>query len=141
MLYDIAMIDTDKIKPQIKKLAEKYGLDLVMLFGSQVTGKTHKESDFDFAFMADKYISPRETAEITFELTIELKIGKNIELVNMKNAPSLLLKQVAMKSILMYEKTPHLYNLFRIYAIKRYMEEKKFLKLKELSLNKFLQRV
>ena len=51
------MIDMDKIKPQIKELAEKYGLKLVMLFGSQASGKTHKESDVDFAFTADEYIS------------------------------------------------------------------------------------
>lgn len=141
MLYDVAMIDTDKIKPQIKELAEKYGLSLVLLFGSQVSGKTHKESDYDFAFAAGRYISPRETAEIIFDFTRELKLGNNIELVNLKNAPPFLMKQIAMNSLLMYEKEPHSYNLFKIYAIKRYMEEKKFLKLKELSLNKFLQTV
>lgn len=135
------MIDTDKIKPQIKELAEKYGLSLVVLFGSQVTGKTHKESDVDFAFTADRYISPRETAEIIFDFTRCLKIGADIELVNLKNASPLLLKQIAMNSILMYEKEPHAYNLFKIYAIKRYMEERKFLKLRDLSLNNFLQKV
>lgn len=141
MLYDIVMIDMDKIKPQIKKLAEKYGLSLVMLFGSQVSGKTHKESDFDFAFATEIYKSPRETAEMLFDFTRELRIGNNIELVNLKNASPFLLKQVAMNSILIYEQGPHLYNLFKIYAIKRHMEERKFLKLKELSLNKFLQKV
>lgn len=141
MLYDIVMIDTDKIKPQIKQLAEKYGLGLVMLFGSQVTGKTHKESDVDFAFTAGKYISPRQTAEILFDFTRCLKIGADIELVNLKNASPLLLKQIAMKSLLMYEKEPHSYNLFKIYALKRYMEERRFLKLRNLSLNKFLQKI
>ncbi|MBM2817824.1 MAG: Nucleotidyltransferase domain protein [Parcubacteria group bacterium] len=135
------MFDADKIKPQIKDLAEKHGLSLVMLFGSQVTGKTHKESDFDIAFTADKYISPRETAEILFDFTRDLKIGGDIELVNLKHASPLLLKQVAMNSILLYEKEPHLYNLFKIYALKRYMEERRFLKLRELSLNKFLQKI
>ena len=135
------MIDTDKIKPQIKKLAQKYGLSLVVLFGSQVTGRTHKESDVDFAFTADKYISPRETAEIIFDFTRCLKIGANIELVNLKNASPLLLKQIAMNSLLMHEKEPHAYNLFKIYAIKKYMEDSKLLKLRNLSLNKFLQKI
>lgn len=141
MLYDIVMIDTDKIKPQIKELSEKYGLKLVILFGSQVTGRTHKESDFDIAFTADKLMGLRETAEILFDFTKELKVGSNIELINLKNASPLLLKQIAMNSLIMYEKEPHLYNLFKIYAIKRYMEERKFLKFKDLSLNKFLQKV
>ena len=135
------MIDMDKIKPQIKELAEKYGLKLVMLFGSQASGKTHKESDVDFAFTADEYISSRETAEIIFDFTRCLKIGADIELVNLKNASPLLLKQIAMNSFLMYEKEPHGYNLFKIYALKRYMEERNFLKLRDLSLNKFLQRI
>lgn len=141
MLYDVVMIDIDKIKPQIKELAEKYGLSLVVLFGSQVAGKTHKESDVDFAFTADKYISPRETTEIIFDFTRGLKTGVNVELVNLKNASPLLLKQIAMRSLLMYEKEPHLYNLFKIYAIKRYIEERKFLKFRDLSLNKFLQKI
>ena len=135
------MIDAEKIKPEIKKLAQKYGLSLVVLFGSQVTGRTHKESDIDFAFMVDKHISPRETAEILFDFTRYLKIGANIELVNLKNSSPLLLKQIAMNSLLMYEKEPHSYNLFKIYALRRYMEERKFLKLRDLSLNKFLQKV
>lgn len=135
------MIDADKIKPQIKELAEKYSLGLVILFGSQVTGKTHKESDVDFAFTADRYISMRETAEILFDFTRCLKIGSNIELVNLKNTSPLLLKQIATNSLLMYEKEPHSHNLFKIYAIKRYMEERKFLKLRNLSLNKFLQKI
>ena len=42
-----------------------------------------------------------------------------------------------MNSFLMYEKEPHGYNLFKIYALKRYMEERNFLKLRDLSLNKF----
>ena len=46
-----------------------------------------------------------------------------------------------MNSFLMYEKEPHGYNLFKIYALKRYMEEETFLKLRDLSLNKFLQRI
>ena len=55
-MYDIIMIIADKIKPQIKKLAEKHGLSLVILFTlvRRSRAKTHKESDYDFAYLSDK---------------------------------------------------------------------------------------
>ena len=62
------MIDVEKIKPQIKELAEKHGLKLVMLFGSQVTGKTHKESDYDIAYLSDKKLSFDDEGRIIIEI-------------------------------------------------------------------------
>ncbi len=42
----------DALKPQIKELAERYGLSLVVLFGSQATGATHPKSDVDIAVLS-----------------------------------------------------------------------------------------
>ena len=36
-------MNIEAVKPKIAELAEKYDLKLVVLFGSQVTGKTHKK--------------------------------------------------------------------------------------------------
>src|SRR3990167_4676309 len=38
---------TEIQRQEIAKMAEKYGLSLVVLFGSQATGKTHARSDID----------------------------------------------------------------------------------------------
>ena len=90
------MIDVEKIKPQIKKLAEKHGLILVMLFGSRVTGKTHKESDFDFAYLSDKKLSFEDEGRIIIELApiIGARDERLINLSNIRKAGALLLKEI-----------------------------------------------
>ena len=45
------MTQTEVLKSQIKELAEKHGLSLVVLFGSQATGATHPKSDVDIAVL------------------------------------------------------------------------------------------
>jgi len=134
------MINIKNIKPKIKGLAEEFNLSLVVLFGSQASGKTHSKSDIDFAFLSDRNMSLREIAQMQFDFCKKLKL-QDLELVDLKKAPPLLLKQVAQKSILLYEKKPLVFNNFNIYAIKRFMEAKKLLDLRKLSFNKFLQTI
>ncbi|RJQ31015.1 nucleotidyltransferase domain-containing protein [Candidatus Parcubacteria bacterium] len=45
---------TREKREKIKNMAEKYGLKLVLLFGSRVKGKVHEESDYDIAYLSDK---------------------------------------------------------------------------------------
>ena len=81
----------------------------------------------------------REIAEMESEMTKELQL-KDIELINLKMAPPLLLKQIAQKSILLYEKEHSAYARSKIYAHKRHMEAKKLFKLRDVSFHKFLQK-
>jgi predicted nucleotidyltransferase len=48
------MFNIAEIKPEVEKLARKYRLSLVILFGSRVSGRTHPQSDVDFAFLPEK---------------------------------------------------------------------------------------
>lgn len=41
----------------IAEIAKKYGLKLVVLFGSHVTGKLHTESDVDIAVLPERPLS------------------------------------------------------------------------------------
>ena len=95
-MYDIIMIIADKIKPQIKKLAEKHGLSLVILFGSQVAGKTHKESDYDFAYLSDKKLSFEDEGKIIIDLAevIGARDERLINLTDIKKAGAFLLKEI-----------------------------------------------
>lgn len=132
------MLDVKGIKPKIKKLAEKYNLSLVLLFGSQASGKTHPQSDVDLAFVAEKSISLKDIARMQNEFSEKLEI-KNLEMVALNNAHPLLLKQAALKSVVLYEKEKFSYAKLRIYALKRFMEARPLLELRRLSLEKFLQ--
>lgn len=64
----------------------------------------------------------------------------NVELVDLKSAPPLLLKQVAEHSILLFESSRSIFALFKIYAYKLYVEAKPLFDLKKKQLNKMLKK-
>lgn len=126
-------------KRELEKLARGNSLSLLILFGSQATGKTHAESDVDFAFRAEKKMSPMDEARLQLKFSKALGLG-NVELVNIRNAGPLLLRQIAEKSVLIFEKDPSGFARFKIYAHKLFMESKNLFELRNLSLDKFLQK-
>lgn len=130
--------DVQKSEKIIKKLAEKYRLNLVLLFGSQAKGKVHALSDTDIAFRSELPMRPLETAKMQIEFSQKLKT-KDLEMIDLRHASSLLLKQVAENSILLYEKEHSLYARFKMFAYKQYMEAKPILELRRIQLNNFLK--
>ncbi len=117
------MINIDELKPKIHTLAEKYGLSLVLLFGSQATGKTHKESDVDIAFIADQKLDFMDQAKLNTELS-EMFRNERVDIVNMKTASPLLLKHTVKAAHILYERTPHVFDSMYAYALKIYEESK-----------------
>lgn len=113
--------DVQKTKAEIEKLARQYGLTLVVLFGSQVTGNTHPESDFDAAYLSDKRMSFDEEAQINAALT-EIFKSNEVQLVNIKNASPLLLRRMVQSAIVLYEKRAHLFDEVYVYALRVYEE-------------------
>ena len=124
-------------KSEVAALAQKYGISLLMLFGSQASGKTHERSDADFAFASTQKLSPRETAELASDLS-SLMAFPRIELVDVRDAPPMLLKNIAAAGIVVYEAEHLAFARFKIYAIKRFMEAKKLFTLRAASLDAFL---
>lgn len=132
--------DVTEMKLVLQKVAEENGLSLILLFGSQVRGKAHSKSDFDFGVLGEKVLSPREIARLSFLFSQSMKSkDESVEIIDLKSAPPLLLKEIARDAILLYEKEPHLFARFRIYALKRYFEAKPLLELRRFALNKFLK--
>lgn len=127
----------DEIKEKASGLAEKYGLDLLLLFGSQVSGKTHKKSDYDLGFISKQYKNLEELVKMEYEISEILKVGK-IDLVDLKKAPPLLMKGVADNSLLLYQKEPTLYARFKIYASKLFIEARRLFDLREAVIQKFI---
>lgn len=123
-------------RARVSAIAEKYRLSLVVLFGSQATGKTHKQSDVDIAILSEKELGLREMGELTLVFMQGLKT-KDVDVVDLKTAPPLLLKQVATNAVLLYESKPLIFSTFRIYALKRYMEARPLFKLREEALSRF----
>ncbi|MCB1176434.1 MAG: nucleotidyltransferase domain-containing protein [Leptospiraceae bacterium] len=87
--------DYKKAIPVFEKFPE---IDVVYLFGSVATGKTHAGSDIDFGFMADKNIKD--------ELSLELvKAGfGNFSLMYMPEATPLLQYEIVKLNKIIYKK-------------------------------------
>ena len=133
------MFDADKIKPQVKNLAEKHGLSLVMLFGSQVTGKTHKESDFDIAYLSDKKLSFEDEGRIIIDLAkiIGARDERLVNLCNIKEAGALLLKEIFDQHQLLFCADRNVYDSYNIFSVKNFIESRPLFDLRDFLIKKY----
>ena len=131
------MIDSELLKKVVKKVSAQFHFNLVVLFGSQVDGNTHAQSDIDIGVMSDHVLRPKELAQIGFELSQAAKLS-NVEVSDLKMLPPLVLKSIAEQSVLLYESAINLYDRFVIYGLKRHMEAAPLYRARALELKKFL---
>ena len=119
----------------IQKIAKKYALGLLLLFGSRAAGTTHDKSDFDIAYLSRKNLTLQMEANLINDLTPVFK-SESIDLVNLKMANPLLFYAIFQNSQILYAKDNLIFPRQRAYAFKQYVETKplyemKFKRLKE----------
>lgn len=112
------MIDVNFVKPKIKKLAEKYGLSLVLLFGSQATGRSHPKSDVDIAVLSRH---PINRARVAMDLD-EIFERDDVEVVDLSIASPTLMHAVVKEGKSLYENELGAFFRWKLYAIKVWME-------------------
>jgi len=112
-----------KQKQQIRKIAQKYDLELILLFGSRVEGKIHKESDFDVAYSSSRDLGLMEEAQLIVDLAPVFQ-SENIDLANLKKVNPLLLYGIIKDCRILYEKKALAFASLRAYAFKKYVETK-----------------
>jgi len=123
------MIIFDEIKKKMLfELANQYDLKLVILFGSQVSGRIHKESDYDVAYLSEKELSLEEESGFMFGLMPILKIRDErlVNIVNMKTAGPLMLYSITNKGRVLFEEKPSLFLSFKLYAWKVFVDTQLF---------------
>ncbi len=135
MWYDFRM-DIQAIQPKIAALARKHKLRLVVLFGSQATGKIHPKSDIDVGYVASPDLNFEASLDAANDLR-ELLGREDVEFVNMRKISPLLRKIISDEGILLYEDTPGTFVQFKMYAFKKYIETKPLRELRYKSLRKF----
>lgn len=131
------MVITEQIKRELAVLARKYGIALLVLFGSQATGQTNKKSDIDIAY------SPREPMSLEKENAMAVTLfdvfkTTRIDLVNLSIASPLLLKQIMEKGKVLFEAKSSLFEELFLYANKVYRESAQ---LRELERDEVLRRI
>lgn len=120
--YNVNMTGKLDKNQLLRKIAQKYDLRLLLLFGSQVDGRhLHKESDFDVAYLSKRKLDLTEEARMMTELAPYFH-SENIDLVNLKNASPLLYYAVFDKCKVLYQEDELLFPTLRVYAFRKFVE-------------------
>ena len=130
--------DLIQIKPALEKLAEEYGLSLILLFGSQATGKTHKESDIDVAYLSYKQLDLMTEARLIEDLMPIFK-SHAVDIVNLQKAPPLLMKLIFDHHKVLFCRNYSKYFAYLMYAKRRYVESAPLFALRDEALGRFLR--
>lgn len=122
---------------QLEQLASRYQLDLVILFGSIVSGREHAGSDLDIAVRHAVQIMPyKEYADLSRDLH-ETFPGRKVDLSFINHADPLFLKKITENCRLLYGDPAKLRDL-KLYAFKRYQDHRRFLDMERDFVERFL---
>lgn len=113
-------MDIDKNK--INQIAEKFDLELLVLFGSQVDKDVSKlpDSDVDIAYQSSRKLTGKEMINLNCELMDVFK-NDRVDMVNLKSANPLLMHQISKKCKLIYGKKLDFLN-FKALAFRLYID-------------------
>jgi len=123
------MTFTKEIRKKIEAVARAHNLTLVVFFGSQATEKTHRGSDVDIAYAARTPLHLEEEARLLIDLAAICKTNQ-IDLVSLREASPLLLREVANTGKALYEADSSSFHNFYLYAIRRFAESRQLQKLR-----------
>ena len=111
---------------QLIETAQRFGLDLIVLFGSHAKGRARPGSDMDLAVRA----ITRPWGDWQWELAVEAALAKavqtesgEVEVAFLNGAPSLLMFEVACSGQVLYEKDTGVFSDFKSYAARRYYDD------------------
>ena len=117
-----AALSVVEIQKRLNPLFRDARLQLVLLFGSSVHGKIHKQSDIDLAFLFDE--GPVDILALTNEV-IRLLHTDSVDLVALRRATPLLRFSIMKNGVPLYERTPGIYNCYYSLAFRMYVDTKK----------------
>ncbi|MBI4812271.1 nucleotidyltransferase domain-containing protein [Candidatus Falkowbacteria bacterium] len=123
-----------KQKQELRKIAEKYKLKLIVLFGSLARRKEREDSDMDIGVIFKDGVKVDFNKEIDLISNFFKIFQKEIDLSVLNKANPLLLREASENAILLYGGEKDFFN-FKLYAFHRYNDYLPFFKLEE-KLNK-----
>lgn len=121
------MLEITRIQLEhIQEIARQYELKLLVLFGSQVTGKTHAESDYDIAYAGREKLSLDQEGRLIVALTgcLGLSDERLLNLVPIARTNPLLLYAITDNARVLYESESGIFAGMRAFAFKQYVELK-----------------
>jgi len=117
------MVENNKDKKEIlANVAQKIGVDLIVLFGSRADGSNRKDSDFDIAYRSKE---PLESESELFNILMDYFGSDNLHLLNIRDIKPLTLYEIMRNCKVLYaENMMDFYNL-RVYSFRRFEDEVK----------------
>jgi predicted nucleotidyltransferase len=110
----------------VEAVARRHGIELLLQFGSTVTGKSHARSDLDLGVLLQRVPdSMPEYGALVSDLQ-SLVADRDVDIAIVNHADPLFLKRIIDGSRLIYGAQARLQEL-RIYAFKRYQDHRRFL--------------
>ena len=111
---------------QVESLARKHGIQLLLQFGSSVTGRLHPRSDLDLAVLVEQ-MPPSFSAQADLRCDLQaLAPDREVDVAFLNRADPLFLKQITDRCHLLYGSPRRLAEL-KIYAFKRYQDHRPYL--------------
>ena len=110
---------------RLEAIAHAHGIELIIQFGSTVSGTTHAASDLDLAvLLGDAPESLASQADLVSDIQA-LVPGRDVDVAILNHADPLFLKQVTDRGVLVFG-SPGRFQEFKLYAFKRYQDHRRF---------------
>lgn len=106
---------------QINDLCRKYNVNLLVLFGSQAAPAKAKPRDIDIAVQFGRRPSAREELDFFYD-SVRLFATDKLDLVVLDKADPVLLKEVALYGLLLFEKRKDAFDQFIMNAVAKYQD-------------------
>jgi len=134
LIYEI---DCEKLE----HISNRYGLDMVVLFGSQAAGRAVPGSDVDVAVRMRHrdWEDPEIELDLVGELIDAFGGDGDVDVSFLNGASPLLLFEVARTGRPVYQREPTTFFEFQSYAARRYYNHQKFLAWQFADLEKRVQ--
>lgn len=132
-------LDIEKIKLEAAKVAQKHNLALVVLYGSQATGKAREDSDIDVAVLGKKPVSFKEELDLINNF-IDIFKTDDVDVKSLHNVGPLFRYQVMRNSVLLFG-SPYNYHSYKAYAFRDYCDSQNLFRLKKILINKRLRQL
>lgn len=111
-------------KEKFNGICRKYNLSLVILHGSYAKGTATPKSDIDAGLLGDPGIIEEKYFDILRDFSSIF--GDKFDPVFLNGAESMITYHVAIDGVPLYEKNKGLFSSFKMSAIARYQDTKKF---------------
>lgn len=109
---------------QLRPVAQKFGVRLIVLFGSAARGKVHAESDIDVGVLMERYPTFNRRLKL-WQALCEI-FRAEIDLAVLNHATPLLKFQVARDGKVLFQRHPAVWANWKSYAFRQYWDTKKF---------------